>query len=168
MASGTSADHYETLGVTPVASAAEIRRAYRRLALKHHPDRNQGNAKATAAFQRVRICSSHPADYTDIACGVCRSDKRGKPYRTRARDAYTMPPVDRTLRQPDQISQALARRRVARVNQRPNRPEHPRPLGGNRKIRRMTSNTKLGEASPGHRPRRSTASRYKSANLRVR
>ena len=32
--------HYTTLGVAPTASQAEIRAAYRRLALEHHPDRN--------------------------------------------------------------------------------------------------------------------------------
>ena len=32
--------HYTTLGVAPTASQSEIRAAYRRLALEHHPDRN--------------------------------------------------------------------------------------------------------------------------------
>ena len=47
-------DHYATLGVSESASAQEIRQAYRRLAMKWHPDRNRDNvAAAEREFKRL-------------------------------------------------------------------------------------------------------------------
>jgi curved DNA-binding protein len=46
-------DYYATLGVPKTATEKEIRSAYRKLARKHHPDVNPGNAEAEATFKRI-------------------------------------------------------------------------------------------------------------------
>ncbi|MEM7047100.1 MAG: molecular chaperone DnaJ [Pseudomonadota bacterium] len=47
------ADYYETLGVDHSASAQDIKRAYRKLAMRYHPDRNAGDKKAEEKFREV-------------------------------------------------------------------------------------------------------------------
>ena len=46
-------DYYQVLGVAKNASSAEIKKAYRRLAQKHHPDANAGNKEAEERFKEV-------------------------------------------------------------------------------------------------------------------
>lgn len=46
-------DYYEILGVAKTSSADEIKKAYRKLALENHPDRNPGNKQAEDKFKEA-------------------------------------------------------------------------------------------------------------------
>ncbi len=46
-------DYYKILGVSTTSSLIDIKKAYRQLALKHHPDRNHGDKNSEEAFKKV-------------------------------------------------------------------------------------------------------------------
>jgi curved DNA-binding protein len=49
----SNSDYYQILNVSPEASSDEIKRAYRKLALQTHPDRNPGDARAEEHFKQI-------------------------------------------------------------------------------------------------------------------
>jgi len=50
---GSTKDYYKALGVADKATPDEIKKAYRKLAKKYHPDANQGNPKAAERFKAI-------------------------------------------------------------------------------------------------------------------
>ena len=55
-------DYYEVLGINKSASADQIKSAYRKLAVKYHPDKNQGDKSAEDKFKDCLLYTSDAAD----------------------------------------------------------------------------------------------------------
>ena len=62
LATNAKRDYYEVLGITREASEQEIKSAYRKLAMQHHPDRNPGDAAAEERFKEASEAYSVLAD----------------------------------------------------------------------------------------------------------
>ncbi len=82
-------DYYKILGVKPSATHAEIKKAYRALAFKYHPDKNPGNALSEAQFKEVNEAY---ATLSDTAGRIAYDDERwlsGMGGKTRYAEAVT-------------------------------------------------------------------------------
>src|SRR5262245_39589690 len=62
----TKRDYYEILGVVRTANGEEIKRAYRRLAMKYHPDRNNGEGRVEAEVKFKECAEAYEVLSDDI------------------------------------------------------------------------------------------------------
>ncbi|KAH7410830.1 DnaJ domain-containing protein [Cadophora sp. MPI-SDFR-AT-0126] len=51
-------DHYKVLGIARDASTDDIQKGYKKMSLKHHPDKNNNSRTSTKAFQRINEAKS--------------------------------------------------------------------------------------------------------------
>lgn len=47
-------DYYEVLGINKQAESSEIKKAYRKLAKKYHPDANEGNLRRNSSLKKLQ------------------------------------------------------------------------------------------------------------------
>jgi molecular chaperone DnaJ len=79
-------DLYKLLGLSRDASLEEIKRAYRELAKRHHPDRTQNNPRDTEIFKAVAVAFatlSNPERRAEYDRGLAASERRTANPRTR-------------------------------------------------------------------------------------
>ena len=59
-------DYYDVLGVNKSASPEELKSAYRKLAVKYHPDKNPGDKVAEDKFKEASEAYGIPVSYTHL------------------------------------------------------------------------------------------------------
>ena len=106
--SESSFDPYEVLGVSPSVTDAELRRAYRDLVKRHHPDHNGGSPESTARFARIQ------AAYARLA--RARNAAPASSLRDQVRAADEDPGIERRIEDLErELAETRERERQARA-----------------------------------------------------
>src|SRR6202035_1845103 len=101
MATATKKDYYEILGVKKAASAEDIRKAFRKLARKYHPDVNPNDKKAEEKFKEISEANDVLSDekkrkvYDQVGFSSDQIDPAtAEAYARQQANARQAPPVD--------------------------------------------------------------------------
>ena len=100
-------DPYQTLGVGPGVSDAELRAAYRKLVIKHHPDHNNGSVESARRFEEVQEAYARIRELRASGAGAAQRGASPPRPRTRARQPTSPPPPTETF-DPDIEARAAA------------------------------------------------------------
>ena len=90
---------YERIGLQPEASDSEIKKAYRKLSVQYHPDKNKGNAEAEKKFREITEAYEILGDkekrviYDSSGIGAVRKMVRRRRRRRRRRRPPARPPA---------------------------------------------------------------------------
>jgi molecular chaperone DnaJ len=127
-------DYYEVLGVSRNASENEMAAAYRKLAIKYHPDRNPGDAEATAKFKEAaeayEVLSDRQRAFDLRSVRPCRAGigrvysplrRRGRHFRSLRRSVWVRGSVRRWGRRTPPAPGATRKRRPLRCDAGPGR-----------------------------------------------
>jgi curved DNA-binding protein len=80
-------DYYKILGITKDASQEEVKKAFRKLAVKYHPDKNPGDKKAEEKFKEANEANEVLGDpekrkkYDELGANWKQYEQQGSPYR---------------------------------------------------------------------------------------
>jgi hypothetical protein len=109
----STADYYSILGLTSDATLAEVKKAYRKLARQHHPDRNNADPGAIDRFRRIteayEYLSTHQKDNADVN-GRSRPGPTAPPRAAAGRSGEYSEAASRVLTMLEETWQAIRAR----------------------------------------------------------
>jgi DnaJ domain len=128
---GPAGDPYKVLGVTPEVSDGELRRAYRALVKRHHPDHNSGSPESSARFAQIQEAYASVARAREAA-GPSPNRAAGRSHPSRGSEPATRaagqdPGIEQRIAD---LERELAATRAAGRKARPTGPMRSATAGG--------------------------------------